>query len=515
MEYSKTKRKDGVRIPTKHVKRKLMTFLPLSAVCVAVAILLIYVDAIQIIANYRTHLTYGSEIHELLSLEAHGIHVSAYLFNVTNGDAFLSGEDDKMKVEEIGPFTYKELRSNLDIEFDEEARVVRYSPLAKPVFMPDESIAHPRDVVVTMPNIAMLAMSSMTSKEPYFTQLAFKLLLNHLKTKSLVNQTAEEFLWGYDEPLIKLGNTILPGWISFEKLGLMDRLYDTKTEYRLEVAMDQFEKFHILKMNGVQGLKVWDFEDPTKRSKCNSFADAYEGIMYPNEMKPGTSLKIFRNVLCRFLPLDYQGKLTLETGVDALQYKVSKTTYDINNETECLCGRGMCISGVSDLSPCYYSLPLALSNAHFLYGDSKLFERVEGLSPNEEQHGSNFLIEPRIGIALKSEFSVQVNVVVNKVDFNKEVERFSEFVVPICYFKMVQPELLEANKYNLNLMYVIGPAIVLSLQIFLVLLGLLILAYCVYLLLPHFVRSSGQGIIFQTSKDNKSPATKLPLLGSR
>ncbi|KAL0881306.1 hypothetical protein ABMA27_001189 [Loxostege sticticalis] len=512
MEYIKTKRKD--RVPSKTIKQKLLTFLPMSMASIAVALLVSSLDIIQMIADYRCRLANGSEIHTLLLKETPGIHVSAYLFNITNGDAFLRGEEDKLKVEEVGPFTYMEVRSNLDLEIDEKAGVMRYSPSIKTVFLPNESIADPRDVVVSMPNIAMLSMCSMISSHGYFSQVAFSLLLDHLKSQAIVNQTAEEFLWGYDEPLIKLGNTMLPGWISFETLGIMDRLYDKKVPYRLEVALDKLEKFQVKAMNGYRGLKVWDFEDPTKRTECNSFTGAYEGIAYPSQLDPGTPLKIFRNVLCRFLELDFKEKLTLDTGVEALSYKISKNTYAINNKTECLCGRGTCISGISDLSPCYYSLPLALSNAHFLDADPKIFERLEGLNPNEEEHGSEILIEPKIGLVIKTAFSVQVNLVVNKNDFNKQAERFSEMVIPVCYFKLVQPELIEENKYNLKLMYIIGPNIVLGVQIFFFLLGLLLLAYCVHLILPRLVKIRSKGIMFQTPKQDKPLATKVPLIKS-
>jgi hypothetical protein len=41
-------------------------------------------------------------------------------------------------------------------------------------------------------------------------------------------------------------------------------------------------------------------------------------------------------------------------------------------------------------------------------------------------------------MVLKTHFTVQVNVVVRKVDFNDEAARFSDMVVPVCYFKLVQ-----------------------------------------------------------------------------
>jgi hypothetical protein len=33
--------------------------------------------------------------------------VNVYIFNVTNAEAFLSGQDEKLKVKEIGPYVYR------------------------------------------------------------------------------------------------------------------------------------------------------------------------------------------------------------------------------------------------------------------------------------------------------------------------------------------------------------------------------------------------------------------------
>lgn len=34
----------------------------------------------------------------------------------------------------------------------------------------------------------------------------------------------KEFMFGYESPLLTLGNKFLPNWIKFDKLGLIDRV---------------------------------------------------------------------------------------------------------------------------------------------------------------------------------------------------------------------------------------------------------------------------------------------------
>ncbi|CAH0398982.1 unnamed protein product [Chilo suppressalis] len=498
-------------------KRKQLTLASVGLFLILMGLVMIIVNPITILYRYRSRLTYGSAIYKLLEQrDSPGVTISAYLFNVTNGQEFLSGTDTKLKVEEVGPFTYLEQRSNENLEIDDVARDVRYTPRTRVKFLPEESIGDPADVQVNMPNVAMLSMSSMLTSYPYFTQLGFNLLLTHLNSRPIVQQTAEEFLWGYDEPLIRLGNTVLPGWISFNTLGIMDRLYDNKVDYDLKVATENDNRFKIKSMNGLSGLKAWGYEEPNQRSSCNAFTDAYEGIGYPIDFPAGTPLKIFRNVLCRFLPLEYLGVQSLQDGVQGLTYRIRKDTFSINNQTECLCSRGICIDGVSDLSPCFYDLPLALSNAHFLYANSSLYDRIDGIKPDETKHGSVVIIEPKLGMVLKTTFSVQVNVVVKSVNFNKEAGRFSDMVVPVCHFKMAQPELNAESKHNLKLLYLTVPYTMWTIVALIIFIGFFLVGYSIHLFLSNWIYS--RSIIFQSepegSKANVMPAA-VPLLSLR
>lgn len=51
---------------------------------------------------------------------------------------------------------FRENRTNEDMEIDREAGVMRYTPRHKVTFLPEESVASPHDVIVTMPNLALL-----------------------------------------------------------------------------------------------------------------------------------------------------------------------------------------------------------------------------------------------------------------------------------------------------------------------------------------------------------------------
>ncbi|KAI8421305.1 hypothetical protein MSG28_008336 [Choristoneura fumiferana] len=441
-------------------------------------------------------MTFNTSREVKLTARRKGVHVKAYLFNVTNRDAFLAGEDHKMKLEQI------ELRSNEDVELDLNSGVIRYTPHVNIEFVPEESIGDPKKMNVTIPNIAMLSMTSMMSSYPFWTRMGYNVLQQQVKSKSIITVTAHDYLWGYDEALITAGNTFMPGWIHFPTMGIMDRLYDKTVENRLEVGATDVDKFVIKSMNGLKGLKAWGYEDNSTRSKCNSFHNAYEGIAYPDDLTPATEIRIFRNVLCRFLELDFVEQKTMDFGAEALVYKISNKTYSLNPENECLCTRGICIDGISDISPCFYGLPLAISNAHFLDSDPKVYERLDGLNPDPEKHGGKFLIEPQIGAVIETQFTVQVNIVMGDVGFNQEAKHFSNMVVPVGYFQIILPDLPEHTKSQLNLMYIIGPKIFLSIEVALFVLGSILILYTIFQVCKS-VCTDHRKIAFQTPTDDK------------
>jgi hypothetical protein len=67
-------------------------------------------------------------------------------------------------------------------------------------------------------------MASMLHKSSTFLNVGLATLARYLNSQPFLNLTAHEYLWGYDDPLVSLASTVLPNWIPFSKLGLMDRV---------------------------------------------------------------------------------------------------------------------------------------------------------------------------------------------------------------------------------------------------------------------------------------------------
>ncbi|CAG4946347.1 unnamed protein product [Colias eurytheme] len=418
------------------------------------SVLICFINPAHIMSTYVLRLTEGSYLYEILHEEIPCVYLHIYLFNITNGDAFLSGKDTKLRVQEVGPFTYQEFRKNEDIELDEENGLLRYSPKFRIEFIREMSIADPKDVVLQLPNIPMLTLATRLSTNP-FTQYGFNLLITQMNSKAIMTLDVQSYLWGWDDPIIKMFNSFIPGMINFTKLGLLDRLYENERS-RIELATEEQDKFKIRKYNGEAGLSMHGY-GTAKQSRCNTFEDVYEGLGYPTDLTKEKPLRIFRYSFCRIMDLQYQGSRTMENGAEGFVYKFSNDTFTANEDNQCVCTMPKCIEGLSTLAPCFYEASTGLSLGHYLHADPKLYERVEGIKPNEEEHDSEFVIDSKLGIALSTHFSLQGNLIITDVRYNSATRRFSNMIVPTIRFHVVQPDLIPYVKKIVWFEYILGP----------------------------------------------------------
>lgn len=58
----------------------------------------------------------------------------------------------------------------------------------------------------------------------FLLKMSANLLIRQTESEPLVTMTAKQFMFGYESAMVTLGNQFLPGWISFDKVGLIDRV---------------------------------------------------------------------------------------------------------------------------------------------------------------------------------------------------------------------------------------------------------------------------------------------------
>lgn len=104
--------------------------------------------------------------------------------------------------------------------------------------------------------------------------------------------------------------------------------------------------------------------DPTRtyRDDC-SLTQAAEGVLFPRHLTTDMDFPIYRKAFCRTLPLTYNSTGQTPDGYPVYLYKLQTKVFDPSrDENRCYCPPDGCLpTGLSDISPCYYSELFALS----------------------------------------------------------------------------------------------------------------------------------------------------------
>ncbi|XP_026330435.1 scavenger receptor class B member 1-like [Hyposmocoma kahamanoa] len=394
-----------------------------------------------------TSFKYGFYMNWFMHDKIETIQISVTLFNITNADRFISGKDYKLKMEEVGPFTYQETRLNEDVEIDLEKERMYYTPQYVLDFLPEKSIGNPKDFNIVLPNIVMAGLTSKLTAFPFLTKIAYNMLTTRFKFKPLLNIDAHSFIWGYNETLLSAIHDIIPGYITYDKVGLLHTFLDNDTRVRVEVSIKDEEKFMVKSWNGYSKLKMGEI-DPESCEKCNTLEDTYDGIGYPPGRTKDFRIKLIRKGLCRTVDMEYNSTKTMYYGGEAMVYQFRKNYFGIDpNKT---------YDGLHDMSDCYHGLPVTVSYPHFLDVDPKVYERIEGMTPNENVRG-HITIEPQVALEVETKSMLQVNLALSDVSYNPQMRPFANMTLPTSYVHIVQNPLPKGTEFCLIVMYKVIP----------------------------------------------------------
>lgn len=99
-----------------------------------------------------------------------------------------------------------------------------FVPKRRCVLLPERSVGDPEKDIVIVPNLVLLAASTAAAKINSFAAFGVSTLVKSLNARPLINLTVSDFMWGYDDNLVKLANNLVPNMITFERLGVLDRV---------------------------------------------------------------------------------------------------------------------------------------------------------------------------------------------------------------------------------------------------------------------------------------------------
>lgn len=353
-----------------------------------------------------------------------------FIFNVTNPDGFLGGE--KPRLEEIGPFVYRENMEKVNVRFHDNGTVsFQHNKILQ--FIPELSVDKNQKIIV--PNIPLLTLTSNSKELGPLMRTTLSVLLRVMSGMTpFKSVTAEEMVFGYDDTLTSLANRFYPrGKRPPRKMGLLlgrnGTLDEVSTIYTGHKGMENFGLLD--RLNGLDHLPFWG------SAPCNSIKASEGSLFPPRDVTKSDIVHVYDKDLCRVWPLRYR-KEVKENGIPAGYYTPEDNLFD-NEENEdnmCYCpGTEECPpKGLQNISPCHFDAPVYLSFPHFYQADPLLLDEIEGLTPNKEEHETYFKIQPKLGVTLEAKVKVQLNLKVEQTNIHI-VKNFRSIVFPIMWLE--------------------------------------------------------------------------------
>ncbi|CRK96535.1 CLUMA_CG009959, isoform A, partial [Clunio marinus] len=225
------------------------------------------------ILNWQFTLTPGTYLYNLWSKPSVSIYFNIYLFNITNKEAFLSGEDTKIVYQEIGPYAFRETLENTNAIFHKN-NTVTYNIKRSYKFDIEKSSGDINSDNVVTTNMILLGAHTLASKHSVLTELGLSTITKSLQHKTIINMSVSEYLYGHEDNLLDLGTNFLPFATPFEKFGLFDQF--VKREENIEVTLTLNELFDENQDDGLESRQQEVKETSTEKPSFHPLDVEYD-----------------------------------------------------------------------------------------------------------------------------------------------------------------------------------------------------------------------------------------------
>ncbi|KAL0858783.1 hypothetical protein ABMA27_011252 [Loxostege sticticalis] len=384
------------------------------------------------------------------------VKLRVYVFNVTNHDRFMSGLDEKMNMEEIGPIVYLEKLIHSNIHFNDNSTLT-YTARRYPIYLPDENTID-MNATLIVPNLAVLGIASYLHDANYLVRTGFRLLVNSHGSSLFVKKTIHEYLWEYREPVLDTSKSLVPGLVPVNNMGMLARIYaDFTDDVTVKVGHQWGDRsfFQIDRFRGHPQLPGYDPEECPDRLYGST-----EGVMYQQRLTKQDVVLYWRKTVCKVMPLYFDQEITVDN-VPVYRYNLSESVFErVSNGTDCYDTVPSLPPGLSDGSKCYFDFPMVVSYPHFYTGHPPRDAFVTGLKPDRYKHNSYVIVEPLTGTPFRSVARMQSNLRVHDMSgYSYEYQKFSNLVLPLFWAEYNQEGLPPHIRKTIYFMTVILPPV--------------------------------------------------------
>ncbi|XP_034099281.1 protein croquemort [Drosophila albomicans] len=388
------------------------------------------------------------------------MYMRMYLWNWTNAeDVKLNGAKPNFK--QCGPYVYREERTKMDLEFNENKTVTFKQ--RRTWYWEEELSGGKQDDMLTLPHLPSIAASISMRNSPKLIKMFFNAALNENGGALYVTHTANEWLFEgfYDEFLhyaMSLNNPLAPPIETDHFAWFLNRNESKEFEgvFTIHSGVGDLKEMGEIKFwNGKNHTGFYDGE-------CGRLNGSTSDLFVPNEPKE-KPLTLYITDTCRIINLEFSGQSYEIEGIQGWKYEITPHTFDNgqrNGNMKCYCSaekqaaNNCPASGATDLGPCADDVPMYLSADHFMYADESYANTITGTEPNYERDNFFIIMERKLGVPLQVNAAVMISLFIEEdtdIDILKGLPSFYAPLFSSTSQAVINKELASELKLALNL----------------------------------------------------------------
>ncbi|KAL3265256.1 hypothetical protein HHI36_009470 [Cryptolaemus montrouzieri] len=372
---------------------------------------------------------------------------NVYFFNVTNPDEVTTG--GKPKLQEVGPYSYDEWITKVDVVDNDVEDTLTYSPMSTFIFNEEKTGEglSPDDVVTVLHPVIVGAVTTAAETNPALLNIlakAIKSIFREPKTMYLTDSVRNILFDGMkincsvtDFPgkaVCSQLKTQLPGvkevekgLYSFSLIGNRNATEGKRTTIKRGIK-DSKDLGKLVDYDGMKQLNMYDSEE------CNKFQGT-DGWIFPPFLTREEGLWAFSGELCRSVHVKYVEPRPYK-GVPTELYEgdFGDQTNDSNEKCYCPTPKTCLKKGLYDLTKCM-KVPITVSLPHFLKVDESLVDGVEGLKPNVSKHSIAILFERTLGVPTVAWKRIQFNFMIKPNAKVESMQNVPEVLHPLLWLE--------------------------------------------------------------------------------
>lgn len=344
------------------------------------------------------------------------MYLEMFFYNISNVKEILAGTAVKLKVDEIGPYVFREQHTKTNLTWNDNSTLTFYNQRWWH-YEPDRSVGHLSDEITSI-NPVIVTVANMMRNERFSYKVAVQLFLRLYHSNMFLKANVSNWVFeGIRDPILDFAHEIpnLPTPIPFDKFGWFYKRngsIEFDGSFNMNTGASEFSR--------LGNVEQWRYSNRTHfRGECGEVKGSTGELWAPEYGQE--EVFIFSSDLCTYLILSKEGDVTVE-GIDGVQYSSNNMTFDNGHNfprMECFCegpvSSNDCLPpGALNVSACRDGAPVFVSLPHLYHADPYYPSKIDGLNATQDMN-FKLSLEMFTGMPLGVSAQMQVNLLVRHI----------------------------------------------------------------------------------------------------